>query len=66
MVILPRLARFFHHPGLAVALGVILIVVAVIGLVSGDIAKGFAIVILVVGAINVLRGVPFGNAQPPG
>ena len=62
MVLLPRLARFFHHPGLAVGLGVILIVV---GVVSGDIAKGLAIVIVVVGAINLLRGVPSGKAQPP-
>jgi type IV secretory pathway VirB2 component (pilin) len=64
VVLLPRLARFFHHPGLAVALGAILIVVGVIGLVSGDIAKGLAIVILVVGAINMLRGVPSGEAEP--
>lgn len=65
MVLLPRLARFFHHPGLAVGLGVILIVVGVVGAVSGDIAEGFAIVIVVVGAINLLRGVPSGKAQPP-
>jgi uncharacterized membrane protein HdeD (DUF308 family) len=65
VVLLPRLARFFHHPWLAVALGVILIVVGVIGLVSGDIATGLAIVILVVGAINMLRGVPSGKAEPP-
>jgi uncharacterized membrane protein HdeD (DUF308 family) len=65
VVLLPRLARFLHHPGLAVALGGILIVVGVFGLVSGDIAKGLAIVIVVVGAINLLRGVPFGKAQPP-
>jgi type IV secretory pathway VirB2 component (pilin) len=63
--LLPRLARFFHHPGLAVGLGVILIVVGVVGVVSGDIAKGLAIVIVVVGAINLLRGVPSGKAQPP-
>ena len=65
MVLLPRLARFFNRPGLAVALGAILIVVGVFGLVSGDIAKGLAIVIVVVGAINLLRGVPSGEAQPP-
>jgi uncharacterized membrane protein HdeD (DUF308 family) len=65
VVLLPRLARFFNRPGLAVALGAILIVVGVFGLVSGDIAKGLAIVIVVVGAINLLRGVPSGEAQPP-
>jgi hypothetical protein len=58
MILLPRLARLFHHPGVAVALGGILIVVGVIGLASGDIPKGWAILILVVGAINLLRGVP--------
>jgi uncharacterized membrane protein HdeD (DUF308 family) len=61
----PRLARVVHHPGLAVALGVILIVIGIIGLASGDIAKGLAILILVVGTINVLRGVPH-ESQPPG
>jgi type IV secretory pathway VirB2 component (pilin) len=65
VVLLPRLARFFHHPGLAVGLGVILIVVGVFGLVSGDIAKGLAIVIVVVGAINLLRGVPSEELSRP-
>jgi uncharacterized membrane protein HdeD (DUF308 family) len=58
MVLLPRLARALHHPGVAVALGVILVAVGVIGLASHDIAKGWAIVIIVVGALNVLRGLP--------
>jgi hypothetical protein len=61
----PRLARIFHHPAVAVALGVILIVVGVIGLVSGDIATGFAILILVVGTIHVLRDALPGKSQPP-
>ncbi len=47
-----------HHPGVAVALGVILLVVGVIGLASHEIAKGWAILIIVVGVINVLRGLP--------
>ena len=61
MVILPRLARALHLPGLAVALGVILVAVGVIGLVASDIAKGFAILIIVVGMINVLRVLPYKN-----
>ena len=62
MVILPRLARALHHPGLAVALGVILVAVGVIGLVADDIAKGLAILIIVVGMINVLRVLPSNNS----
>ena len=40
-----------------VALGVILIAVGVIGLATHDIAKGYAIAIIVVGALNLLRAV---------
>ena len=55
MVVLPRLARAFNHPGVGVALAVILIAVGVIGLATDDIKKGYAIAIIVVGAINFLR-----------
>ena len=58
MIFLPRLARMAHHPALAVALGLILVAVAIFGLVSGDISKVWAILILVVGAINMLRAIP--------
>jgi hypothetical protein len=61
VVILPRLARALHHPGVAFALGVVLVAVGVIGLVSHDIAKGWAILIIVVGTINVLRGIPHND-----
>jgi len=49
------LARAFNHPGVGVALAVILIAVGVIGLATDDIKKGYAIAIIVVGAINFLR-----------
>jgi hypothetical protein len=40
---------------------VILVAVGVIGLVAHDIAKGLAILIIVVGMINVLRVLPYNN-----
>jgi hypothetical protein len=58
MILLPRLMRALHHPGLAVLLGVVLIGVAVFGLATGDIKTVWAMIILVVGAINVLRAIP--------
>lgn len=58
---LPRLARVLHHPALAVALGAIIIVVAVIGLASDNMPAGWAILIIVVGLVNVLRGVVRGD-----
>lgn len=61
VVILPRLARALHHPGVAVALGVILVAVGIIGLASHDIAKGWAILIIVVGTINAMRGIPHND-----
>jgi hypothetical protein len=65
MIFLPRLARSLHHPALAVLLGFVLVGISVYGLVSGHIPKLWAILILVVGALNVLRAVPHpGAAQP--
>lgn len=58
MVILPRLARTLHHPALAVMLGVLLVAIAIFGLASGDIPRLWSTVILVVGALNVLRAIP--------
>ena len=55
MILLPRLARILHHPGLAGLLGAVLIGICVIGLLSGEIPKGWSILIGVVGVINLLR-----------
>jgi hypothetical protein len=57
VVLLPRLARALHHPGVAALLGAILVGVGVIGLATHDIAKGWAIVIIVIGSLNLLRGI---------
>jgi uncharacterized membrane protein HdeD (DUF308 family) len=54
---LPRFARALHHPTLAVVLGAILVVVGVIGLATGNMPVGWAILVVVVGMVNLLRGV---------
>lgn len=55
MILLPRLARALHHPGVAVFLGLVLLGIGSYGLSSGDIPRLWSILIIVVGAINVLR-----------
>jgi hypothetical protein len=58
MVVLPRLARFFNQPGIAAILGLVLVAVGILGLVTDDIRAGYAIVVLIVGLINVVRAIP--------
>lgn len=65
MILLPRLARILHHPGLAALLGTVLIGICVFGLASGDIPRVWAILIGVVGAINLLRLVTRHPEQSP-
>jgi len=55
MVVLPRLARALNAPVIAALLGAILIVVAIIGLLTDDIRTRWAVIILIVGIINVFR-----------
>jgi hypothetical protein len=55
MVILPRIARALHHPGVAAFLGLVLLAIGCYGLVSGNIPRLWSIVIIVVGAINIFR-----------
>ena len=55
VVILPRLARALNAPAVAAVLGLILIAVGIIGLATDDIRTGYAIVILIVGLINLVR-----------
>ena len=62
MVILPRIARALNAPGIAALLGLVLVAVAIIGLVSDDIRTLWAIVILVVGVINLIRAIPHPDA----
>ena len=45
------------------SVGLILVAGAIIGMVTGDIRTGLAILILVVGAINVLRAIPARDAS---
>jgi hypothetical protein len=61
------LARALNHPGVAVALAVIIIAVGVIGLATDDIKKGYAIAIIVVGVLNLLRAQDEGgrDESPP-
>ena len=63
MVLLPRLARALNKPAIATVLGLVLVAVAIISMVTGDISTGWAIIILVVGTINVLRAIPAGDAS---
>ena len=63
MVLLPRLARALNKPGIATALGLVLVAAAIIGMATGDIGTGWAIIILVIGAINVLRAIPTRDAN---
>ena len=63
MVILPRIARFLGHPGVASLLGVVLILAGVFGYATDDISRGWAILIFVVGVINVIHGVQNRRAE---
>jgi hypothetical protein len=58
MVILPRIARALNAPGIAAFLGLVLVGVAIIGLITDDIRTLWAIIILSVGVINLIRAIP--------
>lgn len=66
MVILPRIARALHHPALAALLGLVLLAIGAYGLASKNIPKWWSIIIVVVGALNLLRTVrqPSESAEP--
>jgi hypothetical protein len=63
MVVLPRLARALNSPLIAALLGAILIAVGIFGLASGDVRAVLAVVIIVVGIINLIR--TFGHRDAP-
>lgn len=59
MVLLPRLARALNSPAIATLLAVALIAVGIFGLVTDDIRTGYAVVVLIVGIINLIRALPY-------
>jgi hypothetical protein len=59
MVILPRLARRLNSPLIATLLAVVLIGVAIFGIATNDIRTGYAVVVLIIGAINLIRALPY-------
>ena len=65
MVILPRLARALNQPLVATVLAAILVVIGVLGLVSDDIKHGYAIGIIVIGVLNVIRAQPKAEEEEP-
>jgi hypothetical protein len=63
MVILPRLARALNQPAVALVLALILIVVGIVGIATDDIRTRLGIIIITVGAINLIRAIPHRDAQ---
>jgi hypothetical protein len=59
MVLLPRLARALNSPGIASALALILIVVGIVGIATDDIRTSWAIIVIAVGVINLIRAIPY-------
>jgi hypothetical protein len=64
MVILPRLARRLNSPAIATVLAVILIAVGIFGIATDDIGTGYAVVVMIVGIINLIRAIPYGRRAP--
>jgi hypothetical protein len=65
VVILPRLARRLNQPLVATLLAVVLVVIGVLGLVSDDIKHGYAIGIIVIGVLNLIRAQPEAEEEEP-
>ena len=59
MVLLPRLARRLNSPLIATVLAIVLIGVGIFGIVTDDIRTGYAVVVLIVGVINLIRALPY-------
>ncbi|HSD22871.1 MAG TPA: hypothetical protein VLB79_00950 [Solirubrobacterales bacterium] len=64
MVLLPRLARRLNSPAIATLLAVVLLVVGIVGIVTDDIPTRWAIVVAIVGLINLIRAIPYGRSDP--
>lgn len=68
MVLLPRIARALNSPAVATLLAVLLVGVGVLGLVTDDIPTRWAIIVLIVGIINLIRAIPYRSRrgdEPP-
>ena len=59
MVLLPRLARALNSPAIATLLAVVLIGVGIAGLVTDEIPTRYAVVVLIVGIVNLIRALPY-------
>jgi hypothetical protein len=63
MVLLPRLARRLNSPAIATLLAIVLIGVGIFGIATDDIGTGYAVVVLIVGLINLIRALPYGPGR---
>jgi hypothetical protein len=63
MVLLPRIARRLNSPAIAAILALVLIAVGIVGIATDDIPTRWAIIVLVVGLINLIRAVPSPQAS---
>ena len=54
MVLLPRLARRLNSPAIATVLALVLIAVGILGMATDDIRTGYAVLVLIVGLINLI------------
>ena len=59
MVLLPRLARALNSPAIATLLAVLLVAVGIVGIVTNDIPTRYAVVVLIVGIVNLIRALPY-------
>jgi len=59
MVLLPRLARRLNSPAIATVLALVLIAVGILGMATDDIRTGYAVLVLIVGLINLIRALPY-------
>jgi hypothetical protein len=66
MVLLPRLARRLNSPAIATLLALVLIGVGIFGIATDDIRTAYAVVVLLVGVINLVRALPYGRGSLAG
>ena len=59
MVLLPRIARALNSPAVATLLAVLLVGVGIVGLITDDIPTRWAVIVLIVGIINLIRAIPY-------